>query len=115
MAVEKTTKRSKELAKKVKETPASKAVSKKDVKSKKKTTKKKTSKKVKSEKPTKNPIKKFGRYTRDSYREVKRVTWPSRKESWRLTFAVISFSLAFTGLLVLVDYIFRNILERYIL
>jgi preprotein translocase SecE subunit len=55
------------------------------------------------------------RYFRESMQEMKKVTWPSRKESWKLTFAVI----VFTGLLMLfivaVDSLFKVVAERVFL
>lgn len=106
MAIREESKRAKEVSKQV-----DKKVNTKKVKS----VKKPKLKKDKTEAPTRNPITKFFRYVRDSTRELKRVTWPSRRETWKLTFSVLAFTLVFTGLLVLVDYIFRNILERYII
>ena len=45
------------------------------------------------------PFVALGHYVRDSWRELKQVEWPSRKETWQLTFAVMAFSL-FIGALV---------------
>ena len=42
-------------------------------------------------------------YVRDSWRELKLVTWPSRTQSRQLTFAVIIFSVIFGGLIAVVD------------
>lgn len=43
------------------------------------------------------------RYFINSWREVKQVTWPSRKETWRLTGAVFVFALVFGALVAGVD------------
>jgi preprotein translocase SecE subunit len=43
-------------------------------------------------------------YVRNSWKELKQVTWPNRTQTRRLTFAVIIFSLLFGGLIALVDY-----------
>ena len=43
------------------------------------------------------------RYLIDSWRELLLVTWPSRKQSRQLTFAVIIFSVIFGGLIAIVD------------
>lgn len=43
-------------------------------------------------------------YVRSSWRELKEVTWPTRREGLRLTSAVIIFSLIFGVLIAVVDY-----------
>lgn len=43
------------------------------------------------------------RYVRDSWRELKLVTWPNRTQSRQLTTAVIIFSVIFGGLIAIVD------------
>ena len=57
----------------------------------------------------------FPRYVRESIREVKKVTWPTRKEAWKLTFAVIVFTMVFTVFIVIADYFFQIIAERIFL
>jgi preprotein translocase SecE subunit len=42
-------------------------------------------------------------YVRDSWRELRGVTWPNRTQSRQLTFAVIIFSVIFGGLIAIVD------------
>jgi preprotein translocase SecE subunit len=44
------------------------------------------------------------RYFRRSFRELRQVTWPNRRQSWKLTYAVIIFSLIFGALVAGVDY-----------
>jgi preprotein translocase SecE subunit len=46
----------------------------------------------------------FPRYFRNSWRELRQVTWPSRRESRQLTTAVIIFSVIFGVLIAGVDY-----------
>jgi preprotein translocase SecE subunit len=67
------------------------------------------------------PIKFIGRfilpkYFRDSFKELKQVTWPSLNESRRLTTAVIIFAVIFGATVALVDYglgqLFKNILLK---
>jgi preprotein translocase SecE subunit len=49
-------------------------------------------------------------YIKSSYEEVKKVAWPTKKESMRLTTYVIGVSLA-VGLFVTVfDYLFKQLL-----
>ncbi len=67
------------------------------------------------------PIRFIGRllglkFLRDSWRELRLVTWPTRRESFRLTGAVIIFSVVFGAIIAVVDYgldkIFRQILLK---
>lgn len=55
-------------------------------------------------------------YLRNSWRELKLVTWPSWKQSRQLTFAVLVFAIVFGALVAVVDYgldkVFRNILLK---
>ncbi len=44
------------------------------------------------------------RYLRDSWKELRQVTWPTFRESRRLTLAVIMFSIVFGLLIAVVDY-----------
>lgn len=54
------------------------------------------------------------RYFRDAWAEVKQVTWPSRRESIKLTSAVFIFALIFGALIWVTDYgleqLFRKVL-----
>lgn len=59
------------------------------------------------------PVQKLNKYFADSWSEMKRVTWPSRKETIRLTIGVLVFSVVITGLIFLLDYLFSSIVERY--
>jgi preprotein translocase subunit SecE len=58
----------------------------------------------------------FPRYFRESWRELKQVTWPSWNESRRLTVAVLLFAVLFGAIIAGVDYgldkVFRNILLK---
>lgn len=55
-------------------------------------------------------------YFRNSFRELKLVTWPNWKQSWRLTFAVLSFAAVFgvviAGLDWGLDRLFKDILLK---
>ncbi|HEY5152866.1 MAG TPA: preprotein translocase subunit SecE [Candidatus Saccharimonadales bacterium] len=55
-------------------------------------------------------------YVRRSWQELRQVTWPSWRESRRLTFAVLVFAIIFGASIALVDYgldkIFRHILLK---
>ncbi|MEK7594866.1 MAG: preprotein translocase subunit SecE [Patescibacteria group bacterium] len=55
-------------------------------------------------------------YFRNSWKELKLVTWPNWKQSRQLTFAVIVFAIIFGVIIAVVDYgldkLFRNILLK---
>lgn len=52
-----------------------------------------------------NPI---SRYFRETRGELRKVTWPTREESWRLTAIVMGVSLAFSIFLWVFDTLFSN-------
>ncbi|MFA4999367.1 MAG: preprotein translocase subunit SecE [Parcubacteria group bacterium] len=47
--------------------------------------------------------------------EFKQITWPDRKETIRLVTVVIVFSIGMALFLGLADYVFSQILQRFIL
>jgi preprotein translocase SecE subunit len=55
-------------------------------------------------------------YLRNSWRELRQVHWPSRPDSFRLTFAVIIFAFIFGAVVAVVDYgldrVFRDVLLK---
>ena len=56
------------------------------------------------------------RYFIDSWKELKLVTWPNRKTTWQLTFAVFMFAFIFGALITVVDYgldkVFKAVLVK---
>jgi preprotein translocase subunit SecE len=48
------------------------------------------------------------RYLRETRGELRKVTWPTREESGRLTAVVLAVTLAFAIFLWIFDYIFSN-------
>lgn len=54
-------------------------------------------------------------YIRDSWRELKLVTWPTRKQSRQLTTAVIIFSVIFGALIAVVDFGLNKLFKHIIL
>ncbi|MDD3301715.1 MAG: preprotein translocase subunit SecE [Patescibacteria group bacterium] len=50
---------------------------------------------------------KLSTYIKASYEEMKKVTWPSKKETTNYTILVIIFSLAVALFLGLLDYLFN--------
>jgi preprotein translocase SecE subunit len=55
-------------------------------------------------------------YIRNSWKELRQVSWPSLKQSRQLTFAVLLFAIVFGALIAIVDYgldkLFKNILLK---
>lgn len=54
-------------------------------------------------------------FIRGSWRELKEVTWPTRREGRRLTTAVIIFSVVFGALIALVDYGLDKLFKQLLL
>jgi len=42
----------------------------------------------------------FGRYVRDSWREIRQVRWPDRKLTWKMTGAVVVYVLIFAAVII---------------
>lgn len=57
----------------------------------------------------------FPRYFRNSFRELRQVTWPSRRETWKLTFAVLIFAVVFGFLVSATDYGLDKVIRRIVL
>jgi preprotein translocase subunit SecE len=54
-------------------------------------------------------------FFKESFSELKRVNWPTRKETVRLTTVVIVLSLVLAAMLGVFDYIFSYLLELLII
>ena len=54
-------------------------------------------------------------YLSASRSELGKVTWPNRRQTVKLTFAVIIFSVAFAALLGTLDFVFASLLQKLIL
>ena len=54
-------------------------------------------------------------YLIGSWQELKLVTWPSRRESWRLTFAVLIFAIVFGALVASLDFGLNHLFKTVIL
>lgn len=56
------------------------------------------------------------RYVVNSWREVRQVTWPTRRETWRLTLAVFIFAVVFGALVAgvdkVLDILFKNLVLK---
>lgn len=53
-------------------------------------------------------------YFKGAYAEMRKVTWPTRKETYNYTILVIAISLATAIFLGGLDYLFNFIIERVI-
>ncbi len=52
-------------------------------------------------------MEKINNYIKASFVEIKKVTWPSKKETYRYTILVIIISLAVAAFLGVLDYFFN--------
>ncbi|MEK7555330.1 MAG: preprotein translocase subunit SecE [Patescibacteria group bacterium] len=52
-------------------------------------------------------------YLQESRQEFRRVNWPTRKETIRLTLVVIVFSLIVAVFLGVLDFLFTYLLEKF--
>jgi preprotein translocase SecE subunit len=55
------------------------------------------------------------KYFVNSWREVRQVTWPSRRETWRLTGAVFVFAIIFGALVAIVDKGLDEVFKKLVL
>ncbi|MGE4554926.1 MAG: preprotein translocase subunit SecE [Candidatus Paceibacterota bacterium] len=54
-------------------------------------------------------------YFKDSYLELKKVNWPTRKEALRTTLSVIFLSLMVALFLGLLDYLLLNVMRVFVI
>ena len=54
------------------------------------------------------------RYFRNAFKELKLVTWPTRKDTWKLTLAVLVFAIIFGILATLTDYGLEKLIRRIV-
>lgn len=52
------------------------------------------------------PFVALGRYTRDSWRELRQVRWPNRKATWKMTLAVLIYCAILMAFILLLDTLF---------
>ena len=57
----------------------------------------------------------FIKYFVESWRELKQVTWPGRRETLQLTFAVFVFAIVFGLMITVVDYGLNKLFEKILL
>lgn len=79
---------------------------------------KKAKKSQKEEKPIKEyfilarPFVRFGRYLRDSWRELRQVRWPNRAATWKMTGAVLVYCAILMVFILLLDMLFTFIFDK---
>ena len=61
------------------------------------------------------PFVAFGRYVRNSWRELRRVEWPSRRATWKMTLAVIIFCVIVGLFVLLCDWASQWLIEEVVL
>ena len=54
------------------------------------------------------------RYFRNAWIELKQVTWPSRKDTWKLTLAVLVFAVAFGLMAAGTDWVLDKVIRRIV-
>ncbi len=57
----------------------------------------------------------FLRYFRNAWKELRLVTWPGRRETWQLTFAVFIFAVVFGLLVTVTDYGLDKLFKKVLL
>jgi preprotein translocase subunit SecE len=55
------------------------------------------------------------RYLRDTRAELRKVTWPTREEAWKLTLIVLGTVVVMSIILGLADFIFGKIMQGIII
>lgn len=58
-----------------------------------------------------NIFKRIGGYFKGSWEEIKLVRWPDRRSTWKMTGALITFTVAFAVLILLLDYGFQQLFK----
>ena len=76
-----------------------------------KTEKTKSDKKKKTSDKNAAQSNSLSKYMRETRGELRKVTWPTRKEAWRLTWIVLAVTAAFAGFLWAFDALFSNALR----
>ena len=56
----------------------------------------------------------LSRYIRETRGELRKVTWPTREEAWRLTLIVLGVTAAFAVFLWAMDSLFSNLINAIV-
>jgi preprotein translocase SecE subunit len=57
----------------------------------------------------------IGGYFAGSWRELRQVSWPTRRATWGMTFAVLLFTLVLAVIILLLDVGFEQLFKRILL
>ncbi len=60
-------------------------------------------------------IRAIGNYFAGSWRELRQVSWPTRRATWSMTFAVLVFTLVLAVIILLLDIGFEQLFKRILL
>ena len=55
------------------------------------------------------------KYFKNAWVELRQVTWPSRRETWQLTFAVFIFALVFGVMIAITDFGLDKLFEKILI
>lgn len=58
-----------------------------------------------------NIFRRIGGYFKGSWEEIKLVRWPDRRATWKMTGALIAFTVGFAVLILLLDYVFQQLFK----
>ena len=58
-----------------------------------------------------NVLRRIGGYFKGSWEEIKLVRWPDRRSTWKMTGALIAFTVAFAVVILLLDYGFQALFK----
>jgi preprotein translocase SecE subunit len=61
-----------------------------------------------------NVFQRLAAYFKGSWQELTMVRWPDRKTTWKMTGALIVFTVAFGTLILLLDYLFQYVFKLLI-
>ncbi len=54
------------------------------------------------------------KYFRNSWKELRQVTWPSRRDTWKLTLAVLVFAVVFGLAAAGTDWVLNKVIQRIV-
>lgn len=61
-----------------------------------------------------NIFQRLGAYFKGSWQELTLVRWPDRKNTWKMTGALVAFTAVFATTILLLDYLFQNVFKLLI-
>ncbi len=59
-------------------------------------------------------MEKIRQFLKEAYAELKRVSWPSRQETFRYTMFIVVFSVSLAFFLGFLDYVFTGLLKQVV-